>query len=171
VGIILSGGVLYPSERIQQLHFGLGTPSETIAEHRLEPGKQVLLPQIARLVRREMLGVVQNGTGRRAHAGIKLPDGVVLPIGGKTGTGDNQFHIYAKNGGLLGSHTVNRTAAFAFFIGDRYFGTVLAFVPGKQAANYDFTSALAVQVLKDLTPALMPVIHNAEPEHFTMARR
>jgi hypothetical protein len=30
---------------------------------------------------------------------------------------------------------------------------------------------LAVQVLKDLTPAILPVIEKAEPEHFTMARR
>jgi membrane peptidoglycan carboxypeptidase len=171
VGVVLSGGVSYPSERIQQLHFGPGTPSETILAHRLDAGARVLLPQIARIVRREMLGVVQNGTGRRAHSGIKLPDGVVLPIGGKTGTGDNQFHIYAKNGGLLASHAVNRTAAFAFFIGDRFFGTVLAFVPGREAESYDFTSALAVQVLKDLTPAILPVIEKAEPEHFTMARR
>jgi hypothetical protein len=114
-----------------------------------------------------MLGVVQNGTGRRAHDGVKLPDGTALPIGGKTGTGDNQFHIYAKNGGLLASHTVNRTAAFAFFIGDRFFGTVLAFVPGKQAASYNFTSALAVQILNDLTPSFLPVIQQAEPQHFT----
>ena len=169
VGIVLSNGVLYPTDRVQQLHFGPGTPSETILEHRIEPSKEVLLPQIARIVRREMLGVVQNGTGRRARAGLKLPDGVVLPIGGKTGTGDNQFHIYAKHGWLLGSHPVNRTAAFAFFIGDRFFGTVLAFVPGKEAASYDFTSALAVQVLKDLTPSFLPVIEKAEPEHFTLA--
>jgi len=168
VGIVLNNGVLYPTERIQQLHFGLGTPYETLLTRHREPGAQVLRPQIAQLVRREMLGVVQNGTGRRAHDGVKLPDGTALPIGGKTGTGDNQFHIYAKNGGLIASHTVNRTAAFAFFIGDRFFGTVLAFVPGKQAASYNFTSALAVQILNDLTPSFLPVIQQAEPQHFTV---
>jgi len=62
------------------------------------------------------------------------------------------------NGGLLGSKVVNRTAAFVFFLGDHYFGTVLAFVPGKEAAGYGFTSALAVQVLKDLTPTLTPLL-------------
>jgi membrane peptidoglycan carboxypeptidase len=167
VGIILGGGVLYPTERIQQLHFGVATPFETVAARRIAPGSRVLDPQIAALVRQEMLGVVQNGTGRRAHEGIKLPDGTVLPIGGKTGTGDNEFHIYAKNGGLLATHPVNRTAAFTFFIGDRFFGTVLAFVPGKQAASYDFTSALAVQILNDLTPSFLPAIQSAEPQHFT----
>jgi membrane peptidoglycan carboxypeptidase len=169
VGIIVGGGVLYPTERIQQLHFGVATPFETVMDRRVQPGSRVLLPQIAAIVRREMLGVVQNGTARRAHEGVKLPDGTVLPIGGKTGTGDNEFHIYAKNGGLLATHPVNRTAAFTFFIGDRFFGTVLAFVPGKQAANYDFTSALAVEILKDLTPSFLPAIESAEPQHFTVA--
>ncbi|MGH2877974.1 MAG: hypothetical protein ACRDLV_17110, partial [Solirubrobacteraceae bacterium] len=65
----------------------------------------------------------------------------------------------------------NRTAAFVFFIGDRFFGTVLAFVPGKEAANYHFTSALAVQVLKDLTPSFLPVLDKPEPQRFTAARR
>jgi membrane peptidoglycan carboxypeptidase len=171
VGIILSGGVSYPTERIQQLHFGPGTPSETILARHVDTGEQVLLPQIARIVRREMLRVVQNGTGRRAAGGIELPNGKVLPIGGKTGTGDNQFHIYAKDGGLLASHTVNRTAAFAFFIGDRFFGTVLAFVPGEKASGYDFTSALAVQVLKDLTPTLMPMLEDTRNRRNASATR
>ena len=39
-----------------------------------------------------------------------------------------------------------------------WYGTILAFVPGKEASNYNFTSALAVQVLKDLEPRLLPLI-------------
>ncbi len=61
---------------------------------------------------------------------------------------------FGARGRLIGSRVMSRTAAFVFFIGDRYFGTVLAFVPGQKAAGYDFTSALAVQVLKDLEPYL-----------------
>jgi len=102
--------------------------------------------------------VVENGTGRRARGGIKLPGGAMLAIGGKTGTGDNRFQQFGAHGWLLGSHVVNRTAAFVFFIGDRFYGTILAFVPGKAAANYKFTSALAVQVLKDLEPRLLPLL-------------
>jgi hypothetical protein len=41
----------------------------------------------------------------------------------------------------------------------------------KQAANYNFTSALAVQMLKDLTPTFLPVIKQAQPERFTLTRR
>jgi hypothetical protein len=108
-----------------------------------------------------MIGVVENGTGRRAHGGIKLADGTVLAIGGKTGTGDNRFQEYSAHGSLLGSRVVNRTAALVFFIGDRFYGTILAFVPGKVAAHYKFTSALAVQVLKDLEPRLLPLLHHS----------
>jgi cell division protein FtsI/penicillin-binding protein 2 len=125
-------------------------------------GQQVLSPVIAKLVRQEMVGVVENGTGRRARGGIRLRDGVVLPIGGKTGTGDNRFREFGARGEPLGSRAVNRTAAFVFFIGDRFFGTVLAFVPDQAAANYAFTSALAVQILKDLEPRLMPLL-TAQP--------
>jgi hypothetical protein len=39
-------------------------------------------------------------------------------------------------------------------IGDRYFGTVTAYVMGEKASEYAFTSSLPVQVLKVLSPLL-----------------
>jgi hypothetical protein len=45
-----------------------------------------------------------------------------------------------------------------FFIGDRYFGTVTAYVPGAKAAEYHFTSALTVQILAKLAPELLPMM-------------
>jgi hypothetical protein len=45
-------------------------------------------------------------------------------------------------------------------IGDRHFGTVLAFVPGDVAAAAGFTSALPVQLLKHLLPALHPLFED-----------
>jgi hypothetical protein len=45
-------------------------------------------------------------------------------------------------------------------IGDRFYGTLTAFVPGESGADYKFTSALAVQILKDLAPQLMPLIEH-----------
>jgi membrane peptidoglycan carboxypeptidase len=164
VGIILNDGMLYPKVSIEQLHFSEGTPFETLLTRRLPPGQQLLNPVIAELVRREMIGVVQNGTGRRMQGGIKLGNGSVIPVGGKTGTGDNEFHVYSANGALLGTRNVNRTAAFTFFIGNRFFGTALAFVSGKQAGDFGFTSALAVQLLKDLTPDLAPLLEAASPD-------
>jgi hypothetical protein len=44
-------------------------------------------------------------------------------------------------------------------IGDRFFGTVMVFVPGNGAGTYEFTSSLAVQVFKELQPALRPILN------------
>ncbi len=165
MGTILNDGIRYPSVKIQQLHFGQGTPTETIADKNIAPGQRVIAPEIATLVRQELKGVVQNGTGRRMASGIKLPDGRVIQVGGKTGTGDNRLESFSAHGQLIGSKAVSRTATFVFMIGDRYYGTVLAFVPGSKAASYSFTSALAVQVLKDLTPQLARLIAGDKPAH------
>lgn len=56
---------------------------------------------------------------------------------------------------------VNRTAAFLFTLGDRFFGTVVAHVTGPDAARYRFTSALPVPVFKALVPALLPLVDDA----------
>jgi len=48
----------------------------------------------------------------------------------------------------------NRTAVFAFMIGDRFFSTVMVFVPGEVAGRYEFSSSLAVQVFNYLEPTL-----------------
>jgi hypothetical protein len=53
---------------------------------------------------------------------------------------------------------VNRSATFVFFIGDRFFGTMTAYVHEPYAASYKFTSALSVQLLKSLTPTLLPMM-------------
>jgi len=122
------------------------------------PGQRVIAPDIAALVRQHLIGVVENGTGRRAHGGIVLPGGRIIPVGGKTGTGDNRLESFSANGHVIGDKVVSRTATFVFMIGDRFYGTIVAFVPGSKAASYKFTSALAVQLFKDLTPQLKPLI-------------
>ena len=53
---------------------------------------------------------------------------------------------------------VSRTATFVFFVGERWFGVITAYVPGATAQNYNFTSALPVQILKNLAPELNPYI-------------
>jgi hypothetical protein len=55
---------------------------------------------------------------------------------------------------------VDRTATFVFFLGDRFFGTVTAYVPGPDAAKFSFTSAVAVQLLKVLEPELRPLLNS-----------
>jgi hypothetical protein len=59
-------------------------------------------------------------------------------VGGKTGTGDQRFDVYA-GGRLIESRYVNRSATFVFNIGD--FGSMTAYVHGPESKNYDFTSA------------------------------
>jgi membrane peptidoglycan carboxypeptidase len=158
MGIIINEGVRYPRCSIQQLHFAKNTPMETILSRRSAVGERVISADVAALIRDELVRVVENGTARRAHGGIKLSSGRVIPLGGKTGTGDNRVKIFGPGGHLIESRVANRTAAFTFMIGDRFFGTVMAFVPGESAGNYEFTSSLAVQVLKDLEPTLKPLM-------------
>src|SRR5262249_2442796 len=82
------------------------------------------------------------------------PDHQPLQVGGKTGTGDHRYESYGAHGRLIGSRVVSRAATFVFFLGDRFFGVVTAYVTGQEAARYEFTSALPVQVLKSLAPTL-----------------
>ncbi|MBI1790645.1 MAG: transglycosylase domain-containing protein [Acidobacteria bacterium] len=152
MGILLNDGVRNPSQRIRQIHFAEGTPFETILSRQPGAGERVMDPAIARKVRQELIGVVDKGTARRASGTIRLGDGRTVAIGGKTGTGDNRVESSVQ------SRVINRTATFVFFIGDRFFGTVTAYVPGQQAEDYKFTSALAVQVFRHLLPSLLPLV-------------
>jgi membrane peptidoglycan carboxypeptidase len=161
VGIVMNGGVRYPSIKIDQLHFGRGTPTETVVSRDIPAAKPIIAPEIAALVRRELIGVVENGTGRRALKSIVLSNGKMVPVGGKTGTGDNRLESFSASGHVIGSKVVNRTATFAFLVDDRFYGTIVAYVPGPKAASYRFTSALAVRIFKDLAPQIKPLIERA----------
>ncbi len=162
MGVLVNNGVRNPSIKIERLHFGANTPTETVMARQTGPGQQVIAPQIAALVRQQLIGVVENGTGRRAHGGIAMPGGRIIPVGGKTGTGDNRLESFSANGQVIGDKVVSRTATFVFMIGDRFYGTIVAFVPGSKAASYKFTSALAVQIFKDLTPQLKPLLMSGD---------
>jgi len=109
-----------------------------------------------------LLDVVENGTARRAYGAVKRPNGINVPIGGKTGSGDNRVKSFARGGRLTGSRVVSRTASFAFFMGDRFYGVITAYVAGPEAAEFGFTSSLPTQILKMLGPALTPLV-NAPP--------
>jgi hypothetical protein len=92
-------------------------------------------------------------------------DGTLIPVGGKTGTGDQRFEVYGGGGRLIESRFVNRSATFVFNIGERFYGSMTAYVHGPESKNYDFTSALPVQLLVVLAPSLMPMIEpNAAPK-------
>jgi hypothetical protein len=90
-------------------------------------------------------------------------DGTQHIVGGKTGTGDHRFEVYSAPGRLIESRVVNRVAVFVFYIDDRFFGTITAFVPGAQAAQYEFTSGLPVRLLGVLMPTLGPLLGDPPP--------
>jgi membrane peptidoglycan carboxypeptidase len=167
-GIILNNGIYKPMERVQSLQFGINTPYETRLEHVLPEGERVLSEDVAQTVKNAMLNVVEEGTARRVTAGLTLPDGTIARIGGKTGTGDNRYKTFGPGGILLRSRVINRTAIFVFFIGDRFFGTITAYVDGKNAGNYSFSSGLPVQVLKLMLPDIAPLFEAAKDQPFSI---
>jgi hypothetical protein len=157
MGVILNDGVRQPQISIERLRFAEGTPYETIMKRSPE-GERVMSHEVAEVAKRALKGVVQEGTARRLVGTYKAADGTELTVGGKTGTGDNRYHSFGAGGGVIGTRVVDRTGTFVFFLGDRFFGTVTAYVPGPEAARFSFTSGLAVQLLKMLEPELRPLI-------------
>jgi membrane peptidoglycan carboxypeptidase len=163
MGILINGGVRKPTQRIDSLHFAKDTPYETLVKRGgAEKGEQVLNPLVARAVVNAIRGVVQDGTAKRAKTAFVKDDGSVIALGGKTGTGDQRFDVFGAGHRLIESRYVNRSATFVFNIGERFFGSMTAYVHGPDSAHYDFTSALPVQLLVKLAPSLMPMIQHQD---------
>ena len=158
MGIIVNRGLRLPVERVAALQFARGTPYETHLGYQPAPDQRVLPSEIADVVRGALIGVVEDGTAKRLKGALKRRDGSVVEIGGKTGTGDHRFDTFGNGAKLLSSRIVNRSATLVFLIGDRYFGTMMAYAHEPYAANYKFTSALPAQLLKALTPVLLPLV-------------
>lgn len=153
-GILVAGGVRHPLSLVTEIRVAEGTPYEARFRRRPREAERVLGEEVAAAARDAMLDVVALGTGRRALGALTASDGRPLAVGGKTGTGDNRFRVFAPGGALLQERVVNRTSTFVFFAGDRYFGVITAYVPGPEAARYRFTSALPAQLLRVLGPRL-----------------
>jgi membrane peptidoglycan carboxypeptidase len=160
VGILVNDGVRRPATSLTRVHFAKGTPYETLLAQAPNKREQVLAPEVARTVRRAMAEVVEQGTARRLSGAFKLSDGKTVTVGGKTGSGDNRFETFGRGGEVTSSRATNRTATFLFYIGDRYFGVVTAYVQGREAENYSFTSSLPVTLMKILAPAIVARMEN-----------
>lgn len=163
MGIIINQGVRKPTYRITSLHFAAGTPYETLLQRKASKGEQVLQKEVAQAIAKAIREVVSNGTAKRVSSAFQRADGTILQVGGKTGTGDQRFDVYGAGGRLIESRFVNRSATFVFNIDERFFGSITAYVNGPQAENYDFTSALPVQLLKTVAPTLMPLLEAGKP--------
>lgn len=158
VGIIQNAGRRAPFLRVESLHFAEGTPYEMHLVPTDAPGDVVMQSEVATSLKGLMLQVVEGGTARRVHGALQDAKGRSVAVGGKTGSGDNRYEKFASDGSVLSSRAINRTASFVFVAGDRYFGMVSAYVEGEEAENYRFTSSLALQTFKMLTPAIAPLI-------------
>jgi len=167
MGIIQNDGIRQPTVRIDSLHFAADTPYDTQVARNALNGQRVMPSEVAAALRGALSQVVEGGTARRLQGSFSLPDGRLLTLGGKTGTGDNRVETVGRGGRVLSSRAMNRTATFVFFIGPRHYGTLTAFVPGRAAEKFTFTSALPVQVLKGMAPILAPYL---EPSGGTLCQ-
>ena len=161
MGIVVNRGMRLPVTRVTALQFARGTPYETHLAYQPTQAERVLPPELADVVRRALIGVVEGGTAKRLKGSLVRRDGSVVEIGGKTGTGDHRFDTHGRGGQLLSSRVVNRSATLVFLIGERYFGTMMAYAHEPYAANYRFTSAMPSQLLKALAPVLLPLVDGA----------
>jgi membrane peptidoglycan carboxypeptidase len=159
MGTLVNDGMRYPSVSIEQMHFAARAPYETRVSL-TAVGERVLPAEVAAVAKQALLDVVEQGTARRAARLFQRPDGSVLSLGGKTGTGDHRFKRVDRSSRVVTAQAVSRAATFMFMIDERFFGTITAYVAGPEAANYRFTSALAVQILKNLAPTLQPLLYS-----------
>jgi membrane peptidoglycan carboxypeptidase len=152
IGTIANDGVKRPATYIRSIRIGAGTPYETVFVPAHLPEQRLLSVDIARAMRPALLGVVTSGTARRVDGAFHDSTGSAVAVGGKTGSGDNRVDAVGSGGRRLHSRSISRTAAFAFFVGDRLYGVLTASVVGDDVSKYHFTSALTVEVLKRMAP-------------------
>jgi hypothetical protein len=156
MGIIVNDGWRRPAVLIDELRFAQGTPYTSDFRARPQRGERVMHPAVAQLLRGVLAEVVEYGTARPLKAAIIGPDGAPARVGGKTGTesGYNRHEVFAQGRQFAASDAADRTASFAFYVGDRYFGVITASVEGPVAADYRFTSELPLAVLRLLAPLI-----------------
>lgn len=154
MGIIVNDGKRRPAFLIERLSVAAGTPYHTVFGPDATLSEQVMRSSVARVLHDVLAEVVEEGTARRLKGALHSPDGSLITVGGKTGSGDNRYETFTRGGHLRSSRAVNRTAAFVFYIGDRYYGVITASVDGAGAQDYRFTSSLPLAVLRLLAPQI-----------------
>ncbi len=165
MGVLQNDGVRLPAIRFDSLHFASATPYETILKKQPEQGERIFPSEVARVARGALAGVVEGGTASRLRGVYTDSNGKPLLVGGKTGTGDHRKQVWGERGRLLQSKFISRAATFVFFLGDRFFGVITAYVEGPNAERYHFTSSLPVQIIKYLKPTLSPLLNIAEDKN------
>jgi membrane peptidoglycan carboxypeptidase len=155
MGIIVDDGIRRTPMLIERMRFASGTPYHTVFDAPKFDGERVLPAPVCRTLRDVLAGVVDHGTASRVKSAFTDSTGaMIVPVGGKTGSGDNRIKAISKSGGVISSYATSRTAAFAFYIGDRYYGVITSSVMGPKAENFTFTSALPLEIFKLAAPGI-----------------
>jgi membrane peptidoglycan carboxypeptidase len=157
MGIILGDGIARPAHRVSKLHLAEATPYDVAFSPAPSAGERVIPAEVAAVVRDALVATATSGTARRIGQ-VENPNGAPIIVGGKTGTGDHRKRFFDSRARQTSEQVVNRTATFAFFVGDRFYGVITAHVAGPDAANYGFTSGLPVEIFKLLQPTLLTMI-------------
>jgi cell division protein FtsI/penicillin-binding protein 2 len=89
MGVLVNDGVKLPTVRFESLHFGQNTPYETLLSKQPDKGERIFVPEIAKVARQALVGVVEGGTASRLRGAYTDSSGKPLIVGGKTGTGDH----------------------------------------------------------------------------------
>ena len=163
MGSLFNSGVRLPVKRIEELRFGRGTPYDTTFVPVGLGATRVVSPEVADVARSAVLGVVEHGTAIRLKGSLKRGDGSDVAIAAKTGTGDNRLETFGPGARLIKSDAKSRTATLVFAIGEHFYGTVTAFVDGRESVDdFSFTSSLVVQALRALMPTLQKTLLETE---------
>ncbi len=96
MGVIINDGVKLPTVRFENLRFAQKTPYETLLSKQPDKGERIFAPEIAKVARGALIGVVEGGTASRLRGVYTGSDGKLLSVGGKTGTGDHRQEIWGK---------------------------------------------------------------------------
>src|SRR5262249_58005776 len=114
MGIVVNGGLSYPTVLIDRVDFATDTPYETSLARAEVPGERVMSPEVAALVRGAVVDVVEKGTARGLNPALQR-DGVPQHVvGGKTGTGDHRYETFAPEGRPIESRVAEREAPCGF---------------------------------------------------------
>ncbi len=89
--LYINDGKRIPTYRFTKVEFAKDTPYETIVDRPTPTPVQVMLPEIAQILKETLGKVVSEGTARRLSNSFQQGDGSPFVIGGKTGTGDNRI--------------------------------------------------------------------------------
>lgn len=171
MGILLNDGMRLPQRPLTRLRFASGTPYDATFEPTPDAGERLLPSAVARVTRAVLAEVVDRGTAQRIRNTFVDSEHNSLPVGAKTGSGDNRFKTFARGGWVLTSRATSRTATVVFYVGDRYYGVLTATVSGPRAGNYSFTSVLPLAVLKLLAPSIERSLAAPPPSREDLASR